>query len=148
MNLLKGFLDKKKQAKDDEEKEAERKAEGQGPMMKRAHAAYKTVGPKIGVVFNFLVDFLDGVSFVASELTFQTHFQVAVNAILFLRKVSVHPCCLAGTLEGYLTEIGILKRPRPHCRSGVSVRGGIQVPCNGCHAKNGGKGHRDVQGRQ
>lgn len=85
VHLLREYLADKKATEDEAKRDGEAK---RTPAAKMAADVYETVAPPIVYAFNFLVDFLDAVSSFASEVTFQTHFQVALNAIMLLRKVN------------------------------------------------------------
>ncbi|KAK1753649.1 hypothetical protein QBC47DRAFT_430486 [Echria macrotheca] len=85
---LRKYLDKKdREAKEAEQRaeEAKKKHHRQHPRLSRAIEGAKALAKPIMKTFGCLVEILDKTVFIASELTFQTQYEVALKAILLFR---------------------------------------------------------------
>lgn len=109
LEKLGAYLEKMKQREADERKEASNKAseaeerrrekhEKRGKLSRKVYAAFKGLAAPVTTLFDFVsrvlrrgMTVLESTSFLAAELTFQTHYQVAVKAIMLFITVIPSP---------------------------------------------------------
>jgi hypothetical protein len=91
LKMLNTYLEKWKNEQDEKERKREeaenKKEEGRGPLSKTIHKVVKSLIPPMMKTFEFILYVLDKTIFIASELTFQTHYEVALKGILLLQTV-------------------------------------------------------------
>jgi hypothetical protein len=87
---LREYLDKKAlqdMEKEQRAKEAKKAYQSHHPHLSRAIKAAKALASPIMKTFGFLIGILENTIFIATQLTFQTQYEVALKAILLFRTV-------------------------------------------------------------
>ncbi|KAI0844147.1 hypothetical protein F5Y00DRAFT_266875 [Daldinia vernicosa] len=120
LNMLRAYLEKVKQKQEHEKKEAaekesqaqdqwRKKDQKRGPFRKKIHSILKEATPLINSAFDFVLKVLYGgmkaleaTVFLAAEATFQTHYEVAVKAIMLF--ITVCSSMKAYESAGKLTD--------------------------------------------